>query len=249
MPVSLNLGTQLSGTLINVATVWVGTGLGLAMRSRLPKQMLAIIPQGVGLITVLVGLEMARQLTQVPGTLVDGVVIGLMALVAGGLLGEWWNLEGRLHRVGDWLKKKVRGGGRFTEGFVAASLLFCVGPMAILGSINNGIAGDDRLLILKSTMDGMAAIALTGSFGIGVGFSTVVILVYQGAISLAANGLAQGFPDPSTDPHVLMMTGVGGLTIIGIGINLLEIGAIRVASLLPALILGPLFYAIIQQLP
>ena len=91
--------------------------------------------------------------------------------------------------------------------------------------------------------------ALTGSFGIGVGFSTVVILVYQGAISLAANGLAQGFPDPSTDPHVLMMTGVGGLTIIGIGINLLEIGAIRVASLLPALILGPLFYAIIQQLP
>ncbi|MEM9245936.1 MAG: DUF554 domain-containing protein [Cyanobacteria bacterium P01_F01_bin.153] len=241
------MGTQLSGTLINVATVCAGTGIGLLMRSRLPKQMLSIIPQGVGLITVLVGLEMARQLTQVPSAFVDGIVIGLMALVAGGLLGEWWNLEGRLHRLGDWLKRKVRGGGRFTEGFVAASLLFCVGPMSILGSINNGIAGDDRLLILKATMDGMAAIALTGSFGVGVGFSALTVLIYQGTISLAASGLAQGFPDPGTDPHVLMMTGVGGLTIIGIGINLLEIGTIRVASLLPALILGPLFYAIIQQ--
>ncbi|MEM9772378.1 MAG: DUF554 domain-containing protein [Cyanobacteria bacterium P01_D01_bin.73] len=245
---SLNLGNQLSGTLINVATVWAGTGVGLLLRSRLPKRMLTIIPQGVGLITLLVGLEMARQLTQVPGDLVDGVVIGLMALVAGGLLGEWWNLENRLHHLGNWLKRKVRGTGRFTEGFVAASLLFCVGPMAILGSINNGIAGDDRLLILKATMDGMAAIALTGSFGIGVGFSSLTILLYQGIISIAASSFAQGLPDPSSDPHVLMMTGVGGLTIVGIGINLLEIGTVRVASLLPALVLGPLFYAIAQQL-
>ena len=244
----LNLGAQLSGTLINVATVWAGTGAGLLLRSRLPQRMLTIIPQGVGLITVLVGLEMARQLTQVPSAIVDGVVLGLMALVIGGVLGEWWSLEARLHRLGNWLKRQVRGTGPFTEGFVAASLLFCVGPMTLLGSINNGIAGDDRLLILKSTMDGLAAIALTGSFGIGVGFSSVIILLYQGGLSLAANSLAQGFPDPNTDPYVLMMTGVGGLTILGIGINLLEIGTIRVASLLPALILGPLFYAIAQQL-
>ena len=247
LTMTLDLGAQLSGTFVNIATVWTGTGVGLLLRSRLPQRMLGIIPQGVGLMTLLVGLEMARQLTQVPGDVVDGIVLGLMALVVGGLLGEWLRLEDRLHRFGDWLKGKVRGNGPFTEGFVAASLLFCVGPMAILGSINNGIGGDDRLLLLKSTMDGLAAIALTGSYGIGVGFSTLAILIYQGGISLAASGLAQNFPDPGTDPHVLMMTGVGGLTIVGIGINLLDIGKIRVASLLPALLLGPLFFAIAQQ--
>ncbi|MEM1426057.1 MAG: DUF554 domain-containing protein [Cyanobacteria bacterium P01_H01_bin.130] len=245
---TLTLFEQLSGTCINVATVWMGTGLGLALRSRLPKRMLAIIPQGVGLITLLVGLEMARSLPQVPSERGDGIVIGLMALVVGGVLGEWWTLEDRLHRLGGWLKRKVQGTGRFTEGFVAASLLFCVGPMAILGSLNNGMAGDDRILVLKSTMDGFAAIALTGSFGIGVGFSSLAVLVYQGGLSLAANGLAQFLPDPATDPHVLVMTGIGGLTIVGIGINLLEIGTVRIASLLPALIVGPLFYAIAQLL-
>ena len=106
---TLTLFEQLSGTCINVATVWMGTGLGLALRSRLPQRMLTIIPQGVGLITVLVGLEMARSLTQVPSQRVDGVVIGLMALVVGGVLGEWWTLENRLHRLGDWLKRRVQG--------------------------------------------------------------------------------------------------------------------------------------------
>ncbi len=248
LTMTLTLFEQLSGTCINVATVWMGTGLGLVLRSRLPQRMLTIIPQGVGLITLLVGLEMARSLPQVPSERGDGIVIGLMALVVGGVLGEWWTLEDRLHRLGGWLKRKVQGTGRFTEGFVAASLLFCVGPMAILGSLNNGMAGDDRILVLKSTMDGFAAIALTGSFGIGVGFSSLAVLVYQGGLSLAANGLAQFLPDPTTDPHVLMMTGIGGLTIVGIGINLLEIGTVRIASLLPALIVGPLLYAIAQLL-
>jgi hypothetical protein len=206
-----------------------------------------IITQGLGLITLFVGIQMAGSLTKTQAGRIDGVVLALVAIAVGGLLGEWWQLEERLTAVGDWLKQRFKGGGGFTDGFVAASLLFCVGPMTLIGSLNNGLTGDNTLLTLKATMDGLAAIAFTSSFGIGVGFSTLIILIYQGGLSLAAGLLAQSLPNPATDPRVLLVTGVGGLMFLGISLNLLEIAQVRVASFLPALALAPLIYFILAR--
>lgn len=230
--------TKTSGTWINVATVLIGTGLGLLLRGRLPLNMQRIITQGLGLITLFVGFSMAGSLDKIDSQ-IDGVILALLAIVVGGLLGEWWQIELRLEAVGNWLKGSFSGKGSFTEGFMAASLLFCVGPLTLIGSLNNGLTGDNTLLLLKAVMDGLAAVALTSSFGIGVGFSALIILLYQGGVSLAAGLLAQSLPDPATSPGVLLITGVGGLMILGLGLNLLEVARIRVASLLPALLLAP----------
>ncbi|MGF1480941.1 MAG: DUF554 domain-containing protein [Cyanophyceae cyanobacterium] len=243
---TLSFWTKTSGTWINVLTVLAGTALGL-MLNRLPQSWLRIVAQGVGLLTLWLGLTMSGSLTQVQAG-VDGAVLGLLAIALGGIIGEWWQLEERLAAVGDWLKQRFRGQGRFTEGFVAASLLFCVGPMTLIGSLNNGLSGDNTLLTLKAAMDGIAALVFTSTYGIGVGFSTLVILVYQGGLSLAAGTLATAIGDPATDPRVVLATGVGGLMIMGIGLNLLEVTKIRVASFLPALLLAPVIYGVAQWL-
>jgi uncharacterized membrane protein YqgA involved in biofilm formation len=244
---SLDFWAKTSGTWINIATVLAGTALGLGLQGRLPLRMQRIITQGLGLITLFVGIQMAGSLTKTQAGRIDGVVLALLAIALGGLLGEWWQLEERLTALGNWLKQRFKGGGGFTDGFVAASLLFCVGPMALLGSLDNGLTGNNTLLTLKATMDGLAAIAFTSSFGIGVGFSTLIILVYQGGLSLAAGLLTQSLPDPATDPRVLLVTGVGGLMILGISLNLLEVAQVRVASFLPALALAPLIYFILAR--
>lgn len=238
----MDLWLRTSGTWINVVTVLAGTALGLVLRGRLPLAMQRIITQGLGLLTLLIGIQMAGRLMDVTSGLVDGVIVGLLAMVLGGLLGEWWALEARLETVGDWLKRRFRGQGSFTEGFVAASLLFCVGPLALIGSLNNGLTGDNTLLSVKAAMDGLAAIALTSSFGIGVGFSSVTLLVYQGGVSLLAGLVFQGVPDASTSAAILLVTGVGGLMILGLALNLLEVAKVRVASFLPALFLVPLIH-------
>ncbi|MBD1914866.1 MULTISPECIES: DUF554 domain-containing protein [Cyanophyceae] len=244
----LSLWAKTSGTWINVATILLGTTLGLMLRSRLPKSMQQIITQAVGLMTLVIGVSMASNLSDVDAGPIDGIILALLVMAMGGMLGEWWQIEKRLSVLGDWLKAKVRGGGRFTEGFVAASLLFCVGPMAIVGSLNNGLSGDNALLTLKSTMDGLAAIALTGTYGVGVGFSALSVLGIQGALSLLSSLLGTVLADPTTSPHVLLLTGTGGLMILGIGLNLLEIGQVRVASFLPALLLCPVAIALAQRL-
>ncbi|HBB31430.1 MAG TPA: DUF554 domain-containing protein [Cyanobacteria bacterium UBA8803] len=243
---ALDFFAKTSGTWINATTVALGTTLGLFLKHRLPLRMQQIITQGVGLLTLFLGLTMAGSMAQVQVGSVDGVVLGLLTIVLGGVLGEWWRIEAGLHSVGNWLKNRFRGSGSFTEGFVAASLLFCVGPMTLLGSLNNGLTGDNTLLTLKAVMDGIAAIALSSSFGVGVGFSIVVILLYQGGISLVAGILAQALPDPANNPQILLVTGVGGLMILATGINLLELAQVRVASFLPALGLAPLIYQVVK---
>jgi uncharacterized protein len=229
---------QTSGTWINVATILLGTLIGCFLRDRLPARIQRIIPQAVGLTVLFVGMEMARSM----GAVKLGVILGLIALTLGGILGEWWQLEERLTGLGDWLKQRFKGQGKFTEGFVSASLLFCVGPMALIGSLNNGMTGDNTILSLKSTMDGLASVALAGSYGVGVGFSSLMILIYQGGLSLLAGQLGQVMADPTNDPAVQLVTGTGGLMILGIGCNLLEIAEIRVAAFVPALAIAPLLY-------
>jgi uncharacterized membrane protein YqgA involved in biofilm formation len=189
-----------------------------------------------------IGLGMARSLGEGGSGRVDGVVLGLLAIVGGGVLGEWWRLEERLEALGERLKTRFGGGGGFGEGFVAASLLFCVGPLTLIGSLNNGLTGDATLLTIKSTLDGLSSVALAGAYGAGVGLSIPVILLYQGGVSLAAGALAGILPDPAHDPRVLLVTGVGGVLVLGLGINLLGLTRIRVASFLPALLLAPLLH-------
>lgn len=239
-----DLWIRTSGTWINAGTVLLGTLVGLVLADRLPERMRGIIVQGVGLVTLTIGFGMARSLDRAAAGRVDGVVLGLLAIVGGGLLGEWWRIEERLEGLGDRLKARLAGGGGFTEGFVAASLLFCVGPLTLIGSLDNGLSGDNRLLGVKATLDGLSAVALAGTYGLGVGFSIPVILLYQGGVSLAAGGLAQSVPDPANDPRVLLTTGVGGLLVVGLGINLLGLGRVRVASFLPALALAPALHRI-----
>jgi uncharacterized protein len=247
-PIALTLWDRTSGTWINVATVLLGTSLGLLLTGTLPLRMQRIITQGLGLLTLFLGVTMAGSLLKVQAGRVDGVIVGLLAIVLGGLLGEWWRVEARLQWLGDRLRNLFKGGGRFTEGFVAASLLFCIGPLAILGSLNNGLSGNNTLLSIKSAMDGLASIALSSSYGIGVGCSSLVILLYQGGLSLSAGLFTQVLPDPVNAPPVLLTSGVGGLMILGLGLNLLEVAQVSVASFLPALLLAPIFFAIAQRL-
>jgi hypothetical protein len=244
----LDFFSRTSGTWINVVTVIVGTILGLLLGNRLPHRMQQVITQALGLLTLLIGVGMAGSLNKAQAGQIDGAILGLLTMVLGGLLGEGWHLEDKLEALGNWLKQQFRGQGKFTEGFVAASLLFCIGPMALIGSLNNGLTGDDTLLTLKASMDGLAAIALTSSYGMGVGFSTLPIVVYQGGVSLAAGSLARSLPDPANSPLILLVTGVGGLMVLGLGFNLLEVARVRVASFLPALLLAPLLYWIAEGL-
>ncbi|NUN64686.1 DUF554 domain-containing protein [Pseudanabaena biceps] len=244
----LDFWTKTSGTWINVLAIAFGTGLGLVLRGRFLSQILPILKQAIGLITVFVSLNMANSLLRVKVGALDGIILSLVSLIIGGVIGELGQIEKRLESVGDWLKAKFKGKGKFTEGFVAASLLFCIGPMAIIGSLNNGLRGDDNLLALKSALDGFISIVFASTYGIGVGFSSIPVALYQGSLSLLAGNLAQSLPDPANAPSVLIITGVGGLMLLGLGLNLLELAKVRVASFLPALAIAPLVYWIADSL-
>ncbi len=238
-----------SGTWINVAAILAGTAAGLAAGSRLPERMSRTLMQVLGLVTCWVALGMVRGLDAASAGPLPGVIVALLALAAGALAGEALRLEERLAGLGERLRARVGGGGRFTEGFVTASLLFCVGPMAIVGGIQNGLALDPRTLVVKSALDGIASVALAGVYGVGVGFSALPILLLQGGVSLGAAALARSLPDPASDPRVLLVSGAGGLLVLGIAVNLLlgglgvdERRRVRVAAMLPALVLAPLLH-------
>ncbi|BAZ46105.1 hypothetical protein NIES4102_31330 [Chondrocystis sp. NIES-4102] len=239
---NLDFWAKTSGTWINVFTVLIGTSFGLLLQGRLSSKIQTIITQGVGLLTIWIGISMANSLSKVEAAGIDGAIFGLLAIVLGGVVGELLAIEEKLTSVGDWLKQKFRGQGLFTEGFVASSLLFCVGPMTLIGSFNNGLNGDDTLLTIKATMDGVISIALANIYGVGVGFSTLIILFYQGGLSLVVGLIANSVPQSDHNPYVLIVTGIGGLIIMGIGCNLLEVVKIRVGSFLPAIAFAPLIY-------
>ena len=236
----------LSGTLVNTATVLLGAGLGLALRGRLPGRVGGVLLQAIGLVTLVIGVGAAGDLARV--TAPPGVILGLVALAGGAALGEWWRLGDRLEGLGDAIKRRVRGQGRFTEGFVAASLLFCVGPMTIVGSLQNGLVGDASLLLLKSTLDGISSIALAATFGFGVVASAAVVLVFQGGGARAAGAGAPWRPGPAPAPRGRRGHGGGGRGLVGLGITLLELRRIAVAAMLPALPLVVVLYEIARRL-
>jgi hypothetical protein len=226
---------QTSGTIVNVLAVLVGSLAGLALRGRLPDRTVTVVMQAIGLATLYIGVRSAWDLGRVEAP--PGVIVALLGLAAGGALGDALRIEERLDGLGERLKRRFRGEGRFTEGFVAASLLFCVGPLTLIGALQNGLVGDPGFLLLKSALDGLASLALATTFGAGVLASTIVIAVYQGSLSLGAGLLTQWLPDPANDPRVLLVNGVGGLMIVGLGLGLLKVVRVRVAAMLPALLL------------
>ncbi|MEI6426765.1 MAG: DUF554 domain-containing protein [Pseudanabaena sp. ELA607] len=242
----LDFWAKTSGTWVNVATIIVGTTVGLLVRGRLRPSFQKIITQSIGLITMFISLNMAQALTKVKIGFVDGTILALALLIVGGICGEWWQIEERLELIGDWLKGKFQGSGKFTEGFVTTSLLYCIGPMAILGSLNNGLFADPALLNIKAALDGLISVPFTSTYGIGVGFSALSVLVYQGTLSLLAGTLTQFLPQQGESPVLHLVGGLGGIILVGLSLNLLEITQIRIASYLPALLLAPVVYQILH---
>lgn len=230
----------MTGTVINVITVVVGGTLGTLLGERLSSRIRHIVMQGVGLVTLAVGMSMAIT--------TENFLLVLLSIVTGGILGEWWGLEERLDEAGKWLETKAArfpflARGEFTKGFVTASLVFCVGPMTILGSFQDGLSGDYTLLAIKSVLDGFSALAFAASMGMGATFSAITVLVYQGALTLGASL----FQNVLTDSIVMEMTATGGVMILGIGLLLLEIKRVRVANFLPALAIVPLLVALWEK--
>ena len=228
------------GTLLNIATVIVGGIIGLIFGARIPDKLKETVIAGMGLFLAAMGLQMFLR--------TENSLIVLGALLVGTLLGEWWRIEDGLHRLGEFLERKFSSeeddsSNKFVRGFMTASLLFCVGPVAILGSIQDGLTGDYNLLAVKSVLDGFASIAFASTLGIGVMLSTIIILVYQGGISLLAAQL-----DAIVTPSMMNeLTSTGGVILLGLAIsNLLEIKKIRVANMLPALAIAPLIVWILS---
>lgn len=215
------------GTIVNAVAIIIGCMVGLFFHGRLPEKYRTVIMQGICLGVMLIGLQMALS---VEGTV--QVLIVIFSLVIGGIIGEFLQLEERLNIFGEFIKERFSAeDGHFVEGFVQASLIYCVGAMAIMGAIQDGLHNDPTLLYTKSLLDGTFSIAFTATFGSGVMFSAIPVFIYQGIISLLAAEAAGLLGDAV----ITEMTATGGLLIFAIGLNMLEITEIRIGNLLPAI--------------
>jgi uncharacterized membrane protein YqgA involved in biofilm formation len=233
----------MTGTFINIATILIGGTLGCLLGAKLPERVRQTVVTGLGLFTLAYGVSMFIK--------TQNAIVVVLSLLIGILLGEWWNIEKGLNNLGVWLETKVLKSNdetsqkRFVRGFLTASLLFCVGPMAILGSVQDGLTGDFQLLAVKSILDAFASLAFGASMGVGVLFSAVAVLLYQGGITLLAVQ-AQSF---FTEAMITEMSATGGVILLAIAIGgLLELRPIRTANFLPALVLAPLFVALLAWL-
>ncbi|MBI5035224.1 MAG: DUF554 domain-containing protein [Chloroflexi bacterium] len=234
----------MTGTILNVITVILGGTLGTFLGSRLPTKMRETIMQGLGLMTLVIGAQMAMSS--------KNILIVLGSILFGGIIGEWIGIQAYLDSIGKKLEERfARGGesGKFTRGFVTASLIFCIGPMTILGSIQDGLIGDYNLLAIKSTLDGFAALAFASTLGIGVAFAALTVFISQGSLSLAAMLMGSALGSVSREtPWVIEMTATGGVLVMGIGLLLLELKQVRVGNLLPAIFIAPLIVLVLNLL-
>lgn len=231
-----------SGTLINVIAVLIGSTIGVFIAHRLNEKIRDVVTDGLGLATGMIAVLTTAAITNplLSQNLGSGrpVLIVLASVVGGGMLGTAMRIEERLEAFGDRLKTRFSGedGSRFTEGFVAASLLFCVGAMAVLGPITDGLGGGNEILVLKSTLDFFASIAFASVFGWGVAASALTILLFQGSLTLLGYALGNFM----SEVQVLMLTATGGLLLLAISLRLLNLRQIPVGNMLPALVIAPL---------
>ncbi|WP_226679241.1 DUF554 domain-containing protein [Mesobacillus jeotgali] len=219
----------LLGTIVNGLLIIIGTLLGRLL-TRIPENMKATVMHGIGLAVIVLGLQM--------GFKSANFLIVILSLVIGAVLGEAWKLEDKLNSVGDWLERKLgsKGEGSISQGFVTATLIFVIGAMAIIGALDSGIRGDHDVLYTKAIIDGFTSLILTTTLGIGVLFSAIPVMLYQGLIALFATQIDKFIPQALMDSFILELTATGGVMIFAIGLNLIGLTKIRVANLLPGII-------------
>lgn len=225
---------MLLGTAFNVAAIILGTMVGLVLKQRLPERVSSIAIQGLGLVTALIGVKMMIT--------TENILVVLVSAVIGGILGELLRIEARLDSFGARMEAKFsKEGGTFAKAFVTSSLLYCVGPMAILGALQDGLRGDFTILLTKSGLDGIASVAFASTLGIGVLFSALPVAAYQGGITVGASALEHYL----SSSMINEMTATGGLLIVGIALNILQVTKIRVGNLLPAILLAAILSAVV----
>mgnify|MGYP000897092261 CR=1 FL=1 len=226
------------GTIVNSAAILAGSLLGMLInkgivgRIRITDSLKNILMQGIGLSVVIIGITNALK--------THNMLLVILSLVIGGIVGQAVGIENKLDALGDYAQRKLGGGKNniVSQGFVTASLIFCVGAMAVVGSLDAGLKGNYTTLYAKSMLDGITSIVLASTMGIGVAFSAIAVFVYQGAITLASGVLA-GF---LSDMVISEMTAVGGILILGIGLSMLEIKKFNIGNLLPAVFIPPLYF-------
>lgn len=239
------------GTVVNVATVLVGSLLGILLGNRLPARTREVVTDALGLVTLLIAATSAVAVLDPDLAAEVGdsapMLIVLGSLLLGGIAGSLLGVEASVTAFGGWLQRRLVGPvgsaerQRFVEGFVASSLVFCTGPLTILGSLNDGLGNGADQLFLKSALDGFAAIAFAASFGWGVAASVVTVVTVQGGLTLVGLGLGDLLPDA----HLAAVTAVGGLLLVGMALRLLRVREVPVADLLPALLVAPALVALV----
>lgn len=218
----------LLGTIVNALSVILGALLGRVFKN-IPEKIKTTIMSGIGLAVTVMGLQMGFKSEQ--------FLIVILSLVIGAIIGEWIDLENQLNKLGLWIESKVKAkeGTSISQGFVTATLIFCIGAMAILGALDSGIRNDHNILYTKALLDGFTSIILSSTIGIGVLFSAVPIFLYQGSIAGLATHIDKWVPTELMELFIAEMTATGGIMIVAIGLNLLNITKIRIANLLPGI--------------
>ncbi|MGA9225655.1 MAG: DUF554 domain-containing protein [Mesobacillus sp.] len=227
----------LLGTIVNGLLIIIGTMLGKLL-TRIPENMKGTVMHGIGLSVMVLGLQM--------GFKSANFLIVILSLVIGAVIGEALKLEDKLNSVGDWLERKIgsKGEGSISQGFVTATLIFVIGAMAIIGALDSGIRGDHDVLYTKAIIDGFTALILTTTLGIGVLFSAIPVMLYQGTIALFATQIDKWIPQALMDSFILELTATGGVMIFAIGLNLIGLTRIRVANLLPGILVTAILVAV-----
>lgn len=248
------------GTAVNVVAVLVGSGIGVLVGHRLPQRTREVVTDALGLVTLLIAALSAMRVTDAVLASAVGdsapVLIVLGALLVGGIVGSLLHIERRLEDFGGWLQRRFTGAAshhdadaserrrRFIEGFVTASLVFCVGPLTVLGSLSDGLGEGADQLFLKSALDGFASIAFAASLGWGVAASALALVAVQGPLTALGAALGQFVPEA----HIAALTATGGLLLVGVALRLLRIKPLPVGDLLPALLVAPLLTQIVVAL-
>ena len=222
--------------IVNAAVVILGAVIGLLLGGKIREELMGTLVAGLGISVVVIGITSAVE--------TSNIIIVIVSIVLGTVLGELLRIEDRLDGLGSWIKGRLgkHGGAHFTEGFVTASLLFCVGSMAIMGSFDAGLRGDYQTIFAKSALDGVMAVTFAATMGLGVAFSSLPVLVYQGALTLLTSLVAPYL----SEPVVTEMSAVGGILLIGTGINILGLSPkrIKVGNMLPAMVLPVVWFGV-----
>ncbi|MGN7311095.1 DUF554 domain-containing protein [Alkalicoccobacillus gibsonii] len=221
----------LTGTLVNGLAIIVAGFIGLMVQN-IPEKMKTTVLQAIGLAIILLGLQMGLQ--------TEDFLLVIGCLAVGAVLGEWIGIDSYLNKLGEWIESKLKPAksgesGKVAQAFVTTSLIYVVGAMAVLGSIDSGLRADHSLLYTKAMLDGLSAIIFASTMGFGVLLSAIPVMLYQGTIALLATYIAAFVPDVLLEQFILEMTAVGGVMVVAIGLNILGLTTIRVANLLPAL--------------